>query len=77
MTVIHAAPAMRPYQRTATSGGWAYDLQTAINKARPGDIVELLPGRYHLPVTIAQSGRAGAPIMLRAQAPGTVVFEGG
>ncbi|WP_299693344.1 right-handed parallel beta-helix repeat-containing protein [uncultured Tateyamaria sp.] len=77
MAVIHAAPSMRHYQRSATGGGWAYDLQTAVNKARPGDTVLLLPGRYHLPVTIALSGRDGAPITLRAEAPGSAILEGG
>ncbi len=75
----YAAPTMRYYRRGVDQNTniWAYDLQTAINKAGPGDHVILLPGRYHLPVTIAQSGRNGAPITLRAQSLGTAVLEGG
>ncbi|WP_415920282.1 chondroitinase-B domain-containing protein [Tateyamaria sp. SN6-1] len=77
MAEIYAAPEMRHHNRSHAGGDWAYDLQTAINKARPGDTVVLLPGRYYLPATIAQSGTRKRPITLKAQVPGQAVFDGG
>lgn len=57
--------------------GSAEALRLAIQQANPGDIVELLPGRYLLerPIAVDRPGSAAAPIVLRAPALGSVVIE--
>lgn len=55
----------------------ALDLQTALNKARPGDTITLLPGVYRDPVTVTRGGAPGLPVTLRAGAPRSVAFDGG
>lgn len=82
MTIVYAAPTLRhaspEFLQTPTSGViWAFDLQTAVNKACPGDEVVLLPGRYSTPAVLHRSGRADAPITLRAAERGTVILDGG
>lgn len=82
MTIVYAAPTLRhaspEFLQTPTSGViWAFDLQTAVNKACPGDEVVLLPGRYSTPAVLHRSGRVDAPITLRAAERGTVILDGG
>lgn len=80
MTTIHAAPQM---SRIEFDGGaaTAFDLQTALNKAEPGDTVRLAPGCYRDPVTVSFGGRPGAPVTVegpdlrRGGRPAT--FDGG
>lgn len=52
-------------------------LKQAVENARPGQIVEVLPGTYAWPDTLRTrgGGLAEQPILLRARDPGTVRFE--
>ncbi|HLY43976.1 MAG TPA: hypothetical protein VKQ73_00245 [Stellaceae bacterium] len=51
----------------------AAQLRTTIAAAQPGDVITIRPGTYELPRTvIAQSGRPGRPITVRAARAGTV-----
>jgi parallel beta-helix repeat protein len=53
-------------------------LIAALNDAEPGDIIELLPGRYSIEgrgIQITRPGKPGAPITLRAAQLGQVVIE--
>ncbi|WP_146343878.1 right-handed parallel beta-helix repeat-containing protein [Falsiphaeobacter marinintestinus] len=78
MAHILAAPSTQVFRRqTSENPEWAFDLQTAINKARPGDVVELLPGRFPIPATLSVSGTAKAPIVLRGASSGQSVLCGG
>lgn len=45
--------------------GPADDWRGAINRAKPGDEIVLLPGRYAEPLTIRISGTADAPVVVR------------
>ncbi|TCL09687.1 hypothetical protein BXY66_1743 [Shimia isoporae] len=45
---------------------WIDELQTAINRAKPGDEVLLLAGNYYEPVVVNVSGTSGKPICIRA-----------
>lgn len=51
-------------------------LQEALAEVRPGDVITLLPGVYRERLEVRRSGRAGAPIVIRAQRPGTAVITG-
>lgn len=72
--VIYAAPvggdyehpedAKKPKEKRRTI--WIDELQTAVNRARPGDDVALLPGNYLEPVVINVSGEEDKPITIRA-----------
>ncbi|MEM8577821.1 MAG: hypothetical protein AAGF60_08215 [Pseudomonadota bacterium] len=82
MADIYAAPFTRrhpaPLDGTpADAQGWAYDLQTALQRARPGDRVILLPGRYTRPATMTRSGTPDQPITICAAQPGTARLSGG
>ena len=52
-------------------------LRRAIGAAQPGQVITLLPGRYRIDgtVTVARPGRAGAPVTVRAERPGSVQLE--
>ncbi len=53
-------------------------LIAALGDAKPGDIIELLPGRYRIEdrgIQITQPGQPDAPITLRAAQLGQVVIE--
>lgn len=81
MAIIYAAPTRRPASppRKEDPYGdmtWAFDLQTAVGKARPGDAVILLPGVYTSGVALHRSGTANEPIILRPAIPGTVMLDG-
>ncbi len=81
MATIYSAPTLRPAfppnsEKAGEKTVWAFDLQTAINKARPGDEVVLLPGRYTTCAVIRVSGEADAPITLRPAIAGSVVLDG-
>ncbi|MEM7320275.1 MAG: hypothetical protein AAF408_14800, partial [Pseudomonadota bacterium] len=77
MALIFAAPSIRRRDNTGQASDWAFDLQTAINKAEPGDVIELLPGRYPDPVVIAISGTKDDPITIRGPGRGRAVLDGG
>ncbi len=54
-------------------------LQAAVDRARPGHVIEIRPGRYRgtLRFTDRNSGRRDAPVVLRAGGgPGRVVIDG-
>jgi hypothetical protein len=79
MAVLYAAPTTRVInqQVKAQDNTWALDLQTVINKANPGDVIELLPGDYIAPVVIAVSGTKDKPITIRGPKQGRARMEGG
>ncbi|MBO9396869.1 hypothetical protein J7400_09260 [Shimia sp. R9_2] len=49
---------------------WVDELQTALNRAQPGDQVLLWPGNYTDPVVLRSSGKPGLPITVTAYDPG-------
>ncbi len=49
---------------------WVDELQTALNRAQPGDRILLLPGTYSEPVVLQSSGKPGMPITITAHDPG-------
>lgn len=56
----------------------ASQLQTALDKAQPGDVIAFAPGRYAFSgrsLGVRRPGRADAPITVRALQPGTVTLE--
>jgi hypothetical protein len=52
-------------------------LRRAIGAAQPGQVITLLPGRYRIGgnVAVERPGRAGAPITVRAERPGSVHLD--
>ena len=48
------------------------DLEKAVSRARPGEVVLLAPGRYHEKCTLTAKGTALHPVEIRPQIPGTV-----
>jgi len=50
-------------------------LQAALDAARPGDVVALLPGRYVNPVTVRFGGTSEDPLVIRGL-PGAVIDGG-
>ncbi len=50
------------------------DLQQVLDSTSPGDIVTLAPGAYRGLITVSRGGRPRAPIVLRAEEPGTVTL---
>ncbi len=52
-------------------------LVTALKNARPGDVIELLPGHYVIKqdIRLSRGGTATAPITLRAARPGSVRID--
>jgi hypothetical protein len=77
MTTIPAAPTLRIIRRDRGKDTWASDLQSAINRARPGDVVLLTPGRYPKAAVVSVSGTKGKPITIRGPKTGTAVLDGG
>lgn len=54
------------------------EVRAAVARARPGDVIVLAPGTYRFaerPVDVNQAGQADAPIVLRAERPGSVHVE--
>ena len=49
-------------------------IQTAANRAAPGETIVILPGTYREDLRIRNSGRPNQPITFRAQIPGTVTL---
>lgn len=76
MTVIYASPDGGPVEhegrtiQTFTPG-------VAVARTQPGDIVELLPGRYRRPFSIDTGGTEESPLVIRGQDDGTVILDGG
>ena len=56
--------------------GAAADLAAALDQARPGDVLLLLPGVHRGAFTISTSGEEGRPIVLRGSDQGQAVVEG-
>lgn len=52
-------------------------VQTAIDRALPGDVIHLSPGRYDEDLTTVRDGRAEAPITLTGPRDAVVVGAGG
>ena len=58
--------------------GSIQSLDAALGSAVPGDIIELLPGRYRIDgrgISIVRAGRRDAPITVRAARLGDVIIE--
>lgn len=55
----------------------ALDLQTALNKANPGDTVHLMPGVYRNPVWLLRGGTKDAPVTVKGPSQGVAMFDGG
>ena len=62
----------RTAQRRLVTG--SDDLLQALAAAAPGDVITMLPGRYHFstPLTVNRPGSVAAPIVVRAEQAGTV-----
>lgn len=75
----YAAPTTRVIEQQIKGKDrvWALDLQTVINKARPGDTIELLEGDYTSPVVIAVSGTKDKPITICGPKHGVARLDGG
>jgi len=52
-------------------------LRRAVALARPGTVITVQPGRYHERLFIRKGGLPDAPVIFRAEKPGTVIFSGG
>ena len=76
---VAAPPAPQPARGTTTVlVGASAELTDAIRQAQPGDVITLLPGTYRFSgpsIPVNRSGREGAPITVRAEAPGTARLE--
>lgn len=79
MARMYAAPTTRVIEPQVKGKDkvWALDLQTVINKARPGDVIQLVEGDYTSPVVIAVSGTKDKPITIRGPKTGIARMEGG
>jgi parallel beta-helix repeat protein len=55
----------------------ASGIPQALSKARSGQIIELAPGTYAMPISlhIHNAGEATRPIVMRAKVPGSVIIE--
>jgi hypothetical protein len=51
-------------------------IQTALDKAEPGDVIVLAPGTYYENPIVRRGGEPGKPLTIRAQKPGTVAISG-
>ncbi|CUH53506.1 right-handed parallel beta-helix repeat-containing protein [Shimia marina] len=68
--MVHILAAPQPgYYAVDQQQIWVDELQTALNRARAGDQVRLLPGTYCEPVVLQASGEEGAPITITAHDP--------
>jgi len=82
--VLHSHPR---YLYVATQGSdWSFGrsperplatLRRAVELAQPGTIITVRPGRYHERLFLRKGGVPDAPIIFRAEKPGTVIFSGG
>jgi parallel beta-helix repeat protein len=66
-----ALPAARGERRLVATSD---EVMKAIATAVPGDVIAMLPGRYHFatPLNVNRPGSADAPIVVRAEQAGTV-----
>ena len=74
--VTSSATALRSQPATRTLKN-AAEIIVAMDAAKPGDVLEVAPGRHLVTKTLytRSAGRADAPITLRAASPGTVTLE--
>jgi len=73
--VLAAALWLVPWstQARAIHAAQAAEIISAVNNAKPGDIITVAPGTYELPgLRMTRPGTAKQPIVLRALRPGTV-----
>ena len=52
------------------------NVQEALDNALPGDVFTLSSGTYYKTWIMGNGGRSGAPVVLKAQVPGTVTISG-
>lgn len=72
VTVTTGVYAQKPERvRRVMPGG---ELQQALEDASPNDIITLAPGTYGGPITVNKGGDAWAPVVIRAEEPGTVTL---
>jgi hypothetical protein len=64
LLVLHASPALGEHTVVGPADGYA-----ALEAAKAGDVVELLPGTYRFRVHLAGVGTAAEPIVIRAADP--------
>lgn len=77
MTTILAASTTRVIRRDGAKDTWAFDLQSAINRARPGDTIKLTPGRYKTEAVISVAGAKGKPITIQGPKDKSAILDGG
>lgn len=67
---LHAPPTLLPGQRLKTVSD-AASLLLALRRAQPGDVIELMPGVYHVDeaVTLSRGGTARLPVVVRSSVP--------
>lgn len=75
MKLIFAAPSTRIIIQNGNETR-AFDLQTAVNRAEPGDTIKLISGEYFSPAVISRSGSKGKPITLIGPKDGSAVLDG-
>lgn len=66
----HAPPTLLPGQRLKTVSDVG-SLLLALKSAQPGDVIELMPGVYHVDqaVTLSKGGTAQLPVVVRSSVP--------
>jgi hypothetical protein len=73
-----AAPSRMSPGAHEVTVGTADEARRALSDAHAGDVITFLPGRYRFSgsrLPVVGAGRADAPIVVRAQAPGSVRLE--
>ena len=73
---IYVSPTGRNWGSGADPSRALSSIQRAVDLARAGDEIVVLPGHYRERVCIRRSGLPSRPIRLRAWKPGTVVVSG-
>ena len=73
---IVVGPAAPNPDASPMGGSHARVLQNALDPGRSGDTIVLRPGTYRERLVIRKGGRPGAPLVIRAEVPGTAVISG-